>query len=143
MQIHQLKKKHPNKTKKIGGRGGSRGKTSGRGHKGQKSRAGRKLRPEMRDIIKKIPKKRGYRFNSIQKKPVIVTLDSLSKNFSDGDTINPKILVEKLIIKTQKGCLPKVKILNTGEMKKKVVIVKCLISSSARAKIEKVGGVIK
>ncbi len=38
------------------GRGGKRGKTSGRGHKGQNARAGTSKRPEMRDIIKKLPK---------------------------------------------------------------------------------------
>jgi len=42
------------------GRGGKRGKTAGRGTKGQNARAGRKKRPELRDIIKKLPKRRGY-----------------------------------------------------------------------------------
>jgi len=48
------------------GRGGKHAKTSGRGGKGQTARAGNKRRPELRDIIKKLPKNRGYRFKSIQ-----------------------------------------------------------------------------
>ena len=57
VQFHQLKIKNRRKKSRQVGRGGKRGKTSGRGTKGQKARAGRKLRPEMRDIIKKFPKK--------------------------------------------------------------------------------------
>jgi len=60
MQLHQLKRNTPNKKAKRVGRGGKRGKTSGRGMKGQKARAGTSGRPEMRDIIKKIPKLRGH-----------------------------------------------------------------------------------
>ena len=59
MQLHTLKRKTKNKTKKIVGRGGKRGTYSGRGLKGQKARAGRKIRPEFRDLLKKIPKQRG------------------------------------------------------------------------------------
>ncbi|MBI3305797.1 hypothetical protein HYZ82_01530 [Candidatus Nomurabacteria bacterium] len=67
MQIHDLKRVYKNKHDRIVGRGGKRGKTSGRGGKGQTARAGNKRRPELRDIIKRLPKKRGYQFKSIQK----------------------------------------------------------------------------
>ena len=67
MQTHNIKRKNPNYKSARVGRGGKRGKTSGRGTKGQNARAGRKKRPEMRDIIKKLPKLRGYRFNTIKK----------------------------------------------------------------------------
>ena len=70
MQIHQLQLKDRSKSKKRIGRGGKRGTYSGRGIKGQKSRAGAKVRPALRDIIKKIPKKRGYKF-SLRKKKII------------------------------------------------------------------------
>jgi len=53
------------------GRGGKHAKTSGRGGKGQTARAGNKRRPELRDIIKKLPKNRGYRFKSVRKIIVI------------------------------------------------------------------------
>ena len=48
------------------GRGGKHAKTSGRGGKGQTARAGNKRRPELRDVIKRLPKNRGYKFKSIQ-----------------------------------------------------------------------------
>src|SRR6185369_6784341 len=66
MQIHNLKRVHKNKGDRIVGRGGKRGKTSGRGGKGQTARSGNKRRPELRDIIKRLPKNRGYQFKSIQ-----------------------------------------------------------------------------
>lgn len=71
MQFHSLKRKTPNTRSKQVGRGGTRGKTSGRGTKGQNARAGRKKRPELRDFIKRVPKLRGRGKNSnksIQKK---------------------------------------------------------------------------
>lgn len=67
MQIHNLKRQHKNKKDRIVGRGGKHAKTSGRGGKGQTARAGNKRRPELRDIIKKLPKNRGYQFKSIRK----------------------------------------------------------------------------
>ena len=60
MQLHELKPTKARKSVKRIGRGGKRGKTSGRGTKGQKARAGNSMRPEMRDIIKKLPKLRGH-----------------------------------------------------------------------------------
>ncbi|OGF76863.1 hypothetical protein A3C77_03610 [Candidatus Giovannonibacteria bacterium RIFCSPHIGHO2_02_FULL_45_13] len=61
MQAHNLQKSGHRKHKRIG-RGGKRGSFSGRGIKGQKARAGRRIRPQIRDIIKKIHKRRGYKF---------------------------------------------------------------------------------
>jgi len=55
MQIHDLKPKTKQKKSRQIGRGGKRGTTSGRGTKGQSARAGNKKRPELRDIIKKLP----------------------------------------------------------------------------------------
>ncbi len=71
MQIHNLKRVHKNKGDRLVGRGGRRGKTAGRGGKGQTARAGNKRRPELRDIIKRLPKNRGYQFKSIQKMHVL------------------------------------------------------------------------
>src|SRR6185295_13413268 len=67
MQINNLKRLHKNKKDRIVGRGGKHAKTSGRGGKGQTARAGNKRRPELRDIIKKLPKNRGYNFKTIHK----------------------------------------------------------------------------
>ena len=146
MQIHQLKRIHKNKKTLKVGRGGKRGKTAGRGTKGQKARAGRKLRPELRDIIKKLPKLRGRgknSFLSIQEKPIIINLEVLEKGFESGDTISPTTLVSKGVFKLYKGKSPRIKILGNGELTKKLTFSNCLVSASARVKIEKAGGRIK
>ena len=85
MQIHNLKREHKNKKDRIVGRGGKHAKTSGRGGKGQTARAGNKRRPALRDIIKKLPKKRGYRFNSVRKNLVLKRdqLISAEEKFSE------------------------------------------------------------
>ena len=66
MQLHTLQRKTKNKKSKQVGRGGTRGKTSGRGTKGQNARAGRKKRPELRDFIKRVPKLRGRGKSSLK-----------------------------------------------------------------------------
>ena len=126
MQIHQLKRNTPNKKAKKVGRGGKRGKTSGKGHKGQNARAGRKKRPEMRDIIKKLPKKRGFgknrarTVNSSVVKPTPINLPLLDRVFVDGDEVTPASLIEKGILKIEKGRVPRVKILGMGDITKKI-----------------------
>ncbi|MDO8510101.1 MAG: uL15 family ribosomal protein [bacterium] len=145
MQIHNLKRNHPNRKKIAVGRGGKRGKTSGRGTKGQKARAGRKIRPEIRDFIKRLPKLRGRGKNSLKSitlKPVPVNLDRLDRAFADGDTVNPQSLVERGIINKTKGNWPRVKILADGTLGKKITIEQCLVSKTAREKIVQAGGVV-
>lgn len=60
MQLHNISRKHPNTSKKRVGRGGKKGTYSGRGLKGQKARAGNKVRPALRDFVLKFPKLRGH-----------------------------------------------------------------------------------
>lgn len=146
MQINNLKRKTKNKKSVQVGRGGTRGKTSGRGTKGQLARSGRKLRPELRDIIKKLPKLRGRGKNSllsIQTKPQIVTLADIEVNFNAGDNVSPSALLSKGIIKLYKGKKESVKILATGELTKKVTILNCIISGKAKEAVEKAGGTVK
>lgn len=149
MQLHQIKRKKPNHKKKIVGRGGSRGKTSGRGTKGQNARSGGKPRPEIRDMISKLPKKRGYgknrsrTVNTSSPVPAPVNLFVINKAFVSGDTVSPKALLEKNLIKRSKGNIPLVKILSMGSLDKKLTFSSCLVSSSAKEKIEKSGGEIK
>ena len=142
VQIHDVKPNTKKKAKKRVGRGGKRGTYSGRGMKGQKSRAGRNMRPEMRDIIKKLPKKRGYRFSSIKEKPELVNLSVLESNFNENDKITPTALLEKKIIRKKKGKMPAVKLLGTGNITKKLLVSECQISGAAKEKIEKAGGSI-
>lgn len=138
MQLHELQSQHRTKNKKRIGRGGKRGTYSGRGIKGQKSRAGHKIRPEIRDFIKKIPKKRGYRFKSIKEKPQIVNLKDLEKKYKEGEIVSPKTLLEKGLIAKFKGRMPKVKILlarqssksEGGGLTKKLTVEGCKMSRS-------------
>jgi large subunit ribosomal protein L15 len=140
MQLHQIRPKTKKRNIKRIGRGGKRGGYSGRGIKGQKSRAGRKIRPQWRDIIKKLPKKRGYRSPSLKKKPLVVNLDILEKKFKENEKVTPQSLLEKGIIKKIGGILPDVKLLGEGEITKKLLVSECQISKSAKEKIEKAGG---
>ncbi len=137
MQIHQIVRIHKNKKSAPVGRGGTRGKTSGRGTKGQNARAGHKNRPEFRDIIKKLPKLRGRGKNSnltIQTKPAIVNVALLEQHFENGALINREALLAKGLIRTRGGQLPEVKILGDGELKKKFTFAGLHFSKSARAK---------
>lgn len=140
MQLHTLTRKTEQKDEKRVGRGGSRGKTSGRGTKGQKARAGHSIRPDIREKLKKLPKLRGYRFTSIQSKPSVVNLSSLEVAFASGDAVNPKTLQERGLVRSRKGTTPAVKILGTGEISKKLTVSGCTVSTSAKEKIEKAGG---
>lgn len=144
MQLHELIPKHKLKKKKRVGRGGKRGTYSGRGIKGQKARAGRKLKPIIREIIKRYPKLRGYKFKrKIKEKTIILNLETLEKKFKSGEKVSPQVLLERKIISKIKGRMPKVKILAKGQIKKPLIIENCLISKSAKEKIEKAGGSIK
>mgnify|MGYP001083213620 CR=1 FL=1 len=143
MQLHELKPIHSTKRKKRVGRGGKKGTYSGRGIKGQNARAGRKKVPIIREIIKKYPKLRGYRWSRIKEPLSIVNLDMLEQKCQDGELINPQVLLEKGIIERIKGKIPKVKILARGSLTKRLTIENCLLSKSAKETIEKVGGEIK
>jgi len=145
MQSNQLKRIHPNKKRMIVARGGKRGKTAGRGGKGQSARAGNKRRPEWRDIIKRLPKLRGRGKSSnkpFQSRPVIVNLEIIEKIFSINDQVTPTTLAEKGIISTLSGKVPSVKILGDGEVTKALKVSGCYLSKSAVEKINKAGGTI-
>ena len=126
--------------KKIVGRGiGSGvGKTSGRGHKGQKARSGGGVRPGFEGgqmpQYRRLPK-RGFT-NIFAKKYVAVNVEVLDK-FNDGDEVTAESLLEKGIIsKTLDG----VKLLGRGEVTTKLTVTVAQVSESPKEKIEKAGG---
>lgn len=129
------------------GRGGKRGKTSGRGTKGQKARAGHRIRPEMRDYIKKLPKRRGYGKNrartvwEARPRPQTVSLTKIATLFETGESVTPRTLIERGVVTQKGGGLPRVKIL-AGKLDKKISVAQCLVSDAARVTIEKAGGTI-
>lgn len=145
MQLHELKRKTPQKgSKRIGrGRASGKGKTSGRGTKGQNARSGHKKRPEVREQLKKLPKLRGrgiHGLTSIQSKPSVVNIATLESMFVAGDAINPTVLLERGVVQARRGKKAVVKILGDGEITKKLTVTGCKVSASAREKIEKAGG---
>lgn len=142
IQLNELKQNTTFKRKKRVGRGGKKGTYCGGGGKGQKGRAGAKFKPIVRGWIKRYPKLRGYNFN-VQTEVSSVNLDVLEKTFEANTLVNPEALVAERIIRKVDGKIPTVKILGTGEIKKALTFENCLISKTAKEKIEKAGGTIK
>tara|TARA_B100001769_G_scaffold220577_1_gene180718 strand:- start:5 stop:457 length:453 start_codon:yes stop_codon:yes gene_type:complete len=137
-----------NKSKMRVGRGigSGKGKTSGRGVKGQKSRSGvaiKSFEGGQMPLYRRLPK-RG--FNPISRNEIaILNLEKIQsfidkKNIKTSDMLNSELLKKlKLISKNSK----KLKILGTGELKEKIIIQADLASKSALKKIEKIGGSIQ
>ena len=137
MQLHQIKPWHKPKDRKRIGRGGKRGNSSGFGV----GKLGAS-QPRIREVLKKYPKLRGYRFESgafVQ----VVNVEILEKKFSKGDIINPSVLLKSRIIHKIEGNMPQVKILGTGQLSKAFTFDNCKVSLRAKAKIEKAGGTIR
>ncbi|PSO45221.1 MAG: 50S ribosomal protein L15 [Parcubacteria group bacterium SW_6_46_9] len=143
MQLHDLQPKTDKDDKKRVGRGGSRGKTCGRGHKGQLARAGGTPRPQIRDRIKKLPKLRGYDNNPVHKKPVAVNVGSLADVVEKDTHVTPQFLVKAGLIQKKGNRIPPIKILGEGDIDTAVIVAGCEISDSARKMIEAAGGDVK
>jgi len=157
MNLSQLKSNTVRKSGKRVGRGGKRGTFSGKGSKGQKSRAGASVRAGFRGgdnrIWQLFPKQRGaskkpggsgkyvkHRHYILKHdKSPVVNVEEFNK-FSDGETVNPKTLFEKRILRRVEK---EVKILGDGELGRKLVFEGFSLSKSARDKIVKAGGTIK
>ena len=127
-------------SKRIGrGDGSGQGKTAGKGHKGQKARAGHGMRPGFEGgqmpLQRRIPK-RGFN-NIFAKEIVTVNVGTLEKKFEDGATVNSQTLIEAGILKSAKDG---VKILNNGTLTKKLTVQAAAFSAAAKEKIEAAGG---
>ena len=125
--------------KRIGrGHGSGNGKTAGKGHKGQKARAGRGMRPGFEGgqmtLQRRIPK-RGFN-NIFATQYAEVNVDKLNV-FEDGATVDAISLIEMGIIKKE---LDGVKILGNGELTKNLTVKAAAFSESAVKKIEAAGG---
>lgn len=122
--FHGLKQK---KAKRIA-RGGKRGTTAGRGTKGQKSRAGHRIRPAKRDLLIRLPKLRGYKNKPISKELRAVNVGDLEK--MAGTEFN-------------KNNLGSAKILGEGELTKRITVQGLPVSKNAKKKILKAGGAVE
>jgi large subunit ribosomal protein L15 len=146
MQLNSLKPRTKNRKPEPVGRGGKRGKTSGRGGKGQTARAGHKIRPEARDLIKKLPKLRGHgknRARSVRTNRIAVSavnLSALEAVYKAGEIVSPASLLLKGLVRQAKGRAPVVKILGVGSLTKALIVKGCTISVSARAALLAAGG---
>jgi large subunit ribosomal protein L15 len=144
LSLSNLEPVHKLKNKKRVGRGGKRGTYSGRGQKGQKARAGHKIKEQERENLLKIPQRLGIKFQARPKPLVkIITLTDLDKNFSNGEIVNNKTLIKKGLVKKIKGKIPEVKILANGSITKPLTISKLEISKSAKKLIEKANGKVE
>ena len=143
MQLNNLIKINKKKIRVGRGIGSGKGKTSARGHKGQKSRSGVSIKSfegGQMPLYRRLPK-RG--FKSVNKvKVAILNLSNIQKIFDKNkssikDVINLKILKEKKLINKKYS---KLKILGAGELKKNIDITAHFASKNAQVKIEKAGG---
>ena len=142
--LHTLKRDNPNKKQKRVGRGQSsgKGKTAGRGTKGQKARGNTKMRPALRDIIKKIPKKRGFGKNRARGTYVKPELGIINvSQLAIMNAVTPETLVTAGLVSPR---LAKngVKILGTGTLSAKVTVSNCQVSAIAKEKILAAGGTV-
>ena len=143
MKLHELSPKVSRKSKKRLGRGtgSGLGKTSGKGHKGQKARSGGGVRPGFEGgqmpLYRRLPK-RGFT-NIFAKRFAVVNLEDLNI-FDDNTEVTPELLAEKgLVNKLYDG----VKILGNGEISKKLTVKANRFSKSATEKIEANGGKVE
>lgn len=126
--------------KRIGrGAGSGQGKTAGKGHKGQKARAGRGMRPGFEGgqmpLQRRLPK-RGFN-NIFRIEMAIVNVAALNKAFEAGETVTVDALIEKGLVKKVLGG---VKVLGNGELSKALTVQANAFSDSAKQKIEAAGG---
>ncbi|HZJ84992.1 MAG TPA: 50S ribosomal protein L15 [Syntrophomonadaceae bacterium] len=144
MKLHEIKPSPGanKKAKRVGrGPGSGRGKTSTRGHKGQKARSGGGTRLGFEGgqmpLYRRIPK-RGFT-NIFKKEYIIVNVKDLNV-FADGTEVTPELLKEKGLIKSLKT---EVKILGDGELEKVLTVKTHKISKQATEKITAQGGKVE
>lgn len=144
--LYRLEKLSPlvKKRKRIG-RGGSRGGTSGKGHKGQKARSGGYVSPIFEGgqmpLTRRLPK-RGFK-NYTRKEYVCVNIQQIEDLFSQGELVTKQTLVEKGLIKAErskKGMSFLLKVLGDGALSKKVTVQAHAFSKTALKAIQDCGG---
>lgn len=141
MKLHELSPVAGSRkdAKRIGrGHGSGQGKTAGKGHKGQKARAGRGMRPGFEGgqmpLQRRVPK-RGFN-NIFAKEIVAINVGSLNK-FEDGAVVDNQALVDAGLVKNS---FDGIKILGNGTLNKKLEVKVTAYSASAKEKIEAAGG---
>lgn len=128
------------KSRRRIGRGGSRGGTAGRGHKGQRARTSGNVRRGFEGgqmvLARRLPR-RGFTNAPFKASTAIVSLQSLDSSFADGAHVTVQELIAKGLIKPS---VERVKVLGGGELSKKLVVTVHAFSKSAQDTIVKLGG---
>ncbi|MBI4138319.1 MAG: uL15 family ribosomal protein [Candidatus Wildermuthbacteria bacterium] len=141
MQIHQIQPVHKRKKARRVGRGGAKGGTyAGKGGKGQTRRAGFNVAPIVRELVKRYPKRKGYRKRGRRSMFHEVTLSALERNFEQGSLITPALLLEKRIVRRVRGRTPQIKIIGAGPAQKVLKIDGCAASAAAKKAVLAAGG---
>ena len=147
MNLHTLKTNFKRKSQKRVGRGGKRGTTSGKGTKGQRSRSGHRIRPAIRDLVLRIPKRRGFRNKRKSEKGVTIALSTLLAHLLPWALEHKGEFADTTVFKAV-GLLSsrdrrEIKIVGTGEISAPLMMRGVGVSKSVRAAIEKAGGMVQ
>ncbi len=147
MQLHDIRPVpgQYKKRKRVGrGIGSGKGKTAGRGHKGQKARKSPDIKPWFEGgqmpLLRRVPK-RGFSNEPFTKKYTVVTLEKIVAAFPEGGEITPERLLEKRVIKKlEKDGL---KVIGRLELKTSYVVKAHKFTRGAVESIEKAGGKVE
>ncbi|MCL5875514.1 MAG: 50S ribosomal protein L15 [Candidatus Dependentiae bacterium] len=141
MQLNNLSSS--GKKRKTIGRGGSRGGTSGKGHKGQKARSGGMPRIAFEGgqtpLFRRLPK-RGFNNFEFRKVYELVNLQQLNDAFNDGEEVTKLALHEKGLVKFKKAQSTLIKVLGNGSLDKKLIVHADAFSKTAEKAIQERGG---
>lgn len=143
MNLNNLEKVTTRSAKRLGrGIGSGRGKTSGRGMKGQKSRGKIPAANVGAGLIyfKKLPYRRGWGNSKVSVKPSLVKVEQLNV-FKAGETVNVVSLIEKKVLNV-KASKRGIKIVSGGQLSSKNIIIEVPVTQSAKSAIEQAGGKI-
>ncbi len=141
-EITSLVGSHKRRRRRGRGQGSGLGKTAGRGHKGQKSRAGKSM-PLLSEggqmpLFRRLPK-RGFNNANFKTNYAIVNVSQLEK-FDEGTRVDSQALSQAGLISSTEGL---VKILGNGELSRKLTVVANKFSRSAMEKINNAGGTVE
>ena len=140
MKLNELQNLNATARKRVGrGPGSGTGKTSGKGHKGQNARSGGGVRPGFEGgqlpLFRRLSK-RGFNNYNFRTVYATVNVGDLER-FEEGTTVTKELLIEVGLVKKE---LDGIKVLGNGELTKKLTVKANKFSSTAKAKIENVGG---
>ena len=140
MKLNQLENLNATARKRVGrGPGSGTGKTSGKGHKGQNARSGGGVRPGFEGgqlpLFRRLSK-RGFNNYNFRTVYATVNVGDLER-FEEGTTVTKELLIEAGLVKKE---LDGIKVLGNGELTKKLTVKADKFSSTAKEKIENVGG---